>query len=780
MNKELRPQAQGLYLPELEHDNCGIGFVAHLKGKKSHKIIDMGLETLENMIHRGAEGADSRTGDGAGILVQIPRDFYLIQGYALPPEGQFGTGILFLPKEENEATKCKEILVDQLIKEKIEVIGFRDIPRDNSTLGEIAKAAEPHMEQILLGSEMDQETFERKLYLVRKKAESLIRNSKLKQKNYFYIPSLSSKVLIYKGMFTSDQLREYYLDLQDDRFHSAIALVHSRFSTNTFPSWDLAQPFRMLAHNGEINTIKGNRFWMEARESILKSEVLGDLQEIYPIIEPDKSDSASLDNVLEFLYMSGKSLPHALSMLIPESWNTKNPIPPRLRAFYEYYSTIMEPWDGPASLLISDGRYIGGTLDRNGLRPSRYVITNSDLIVMGSEVGVQQFHPAEIREKGRLRPGKMLLIDTKEGKIYRDKELKEHLANHNPYEEWISRNMVNLEEIESGQSFSPEMNGDYELYLRAFNYTREDIESIIKPMAESGQEPIGSMGNDAPLAVLSRKPQRLFNYFKQLFAQVTNPAIDPIREELVMSLTGYIGSLQKNPLDEMPDHVKMVKFKSPVISNTTFQIVKNLKYKGFVNVVIPMHFNPGNAATGLKEGMDLLCKQAETAVDEGKSYIILTDRGISEDKAPIPSLLAVSAVHHYLISKRKRMQVDIVLETAEAREVHHFALLFGYGASIINPYLSFSVVQELVKEKVIQQDYQKAEQNYIKAVNKGLLKILSKMGISTLRSYRAAQIFEAVGINKEVIDTYFTGTISRIGGIGLEEIAREVVEPHSD
>ena len=780
MNKDQRPQAQGLYQPEFEHDNCGIGFVAHLKGKKSHKIIEMGLETLENMIHRGAEGADSRTGDGAGILVQIPRDFYLIQGYALPPEGQFGTGILFLPRDENEAVRCKEWLVELLLKENIEVIGFRDIPRDNSTLGEIAKAAEPHMEQILLGSDMEQEVFERKLYIVRKKAENLIRKSNLKQRNSFYIPSLSTKVLIYKGMFTSDQLREYYLDLQDERFQSAIALVHSRFSTNTFPSWDLAQPFRMLSHNGEINTIKGNRFWMEARESILKSDKLGDLSEIYPIIEPDKSDSASLDNVLEFLYMSGKSLPHALSMLIPESWNTKNPIPPKLRAFYEYYSTSMEPWDGPASLIISDGRYIGGTLDRNGLRPSRYVITNSDLIVMGSEVGVQQFHPSEIREKGRLRPGKMLLIDTREGKIYRDKELKEQLASQNPYEEWISRNMVNLEEIESGQNFSPDMKEDYELYLRAFNYTREDIESIIKPMAESGQEPIGSMGNDTPVAVLSRKPQRLFNYFKQLFAQVTNPAIDPIREELVMSLTGYIGSLQKNLLDEMPDHVKMVKFKSPVISNTTFQIVKNLKYKGFSNEVISMHFDPSKGAEGLKEGVDNICRLAEEAVDQGKSYIILTDRDISAKKAPIPSLLAVSAVHHYLISIRKRMQVDIVVETGEAREVHHFALLFGYGASIINPYLSFSVVQKLVNEKVIQQDYSKAEQNYIKAVNKGLLKILSKMGISTLRSYRAAQIFEAIGISKEVIDKYFTGTISRIGGIGLEEIAREASDPHAD
>jgi glutamate synthase (NADPH/NADH) large chain len=777
---EKRPETQGLYRSEFEHDNCGIGFVAHIKGRKSHKIVDMGLETLENMIHRGAEGADSRTGDGAGILVQIPRDFYLLQGYALPPQGQFGTGIVFLPKDPVEAEKCKEILVNLVSKEKIDVIGFRDIPTDNSTLGEIAKTAEPSMQQILLGSELEQDVLERKLYIIRKKAENIIRNSSLKQKHYFYIVSLSTKILIYKGMFTSDQLREYYLDLQDERFQSAIALVHSRFSTNTFPSWDLAQPFRMLAHNGEINTIKGNRFWMEARESILKSEVLGDLSEIYPVIEPEKSDSASLDNALEFLYMSGKSLPHALSMLIPESWNTKNPIPPKLRAFYEYHSTFMEPWDGPASLIVTDGRYIGGTLDRNGLRPSRYVITDNDIIVMGSEVGVQSFEGSAIREKGRLRPGKMLLIDTVEGKLYRDRELKEKLASQFPYDEWIEHNMVNLDQIETGQHYSPDLNDKYELFLRAFNYTREDIESIIKPMAEAGQEPIGSMGNDAPLAVLSRKPQRLFNYFKQLFAQVTNPAIDPIREELVMSLTGYIGSFQQNLLDENPDHVKMVKFKSPVINNTTFQIVKNLKYKGFANTVIPIVFDVNKGPEGLKEGVEELCRKAEEAVDSGKSYIILSDREISGDKAAIPSLLAVSSVHHHLIDKRKRMQVDIVLETAEAREVHHFALLFGYGASIINPYLAFSVVHKLVNEKMIQQDYQKAEQNYIKAVNKGLLKILSKMGISTLRSYRAAQIFEAVGIKKEVTDRYFTGTVTRIEGVGLEEIAREVLEPHND
>ncbi len=775
-----RPENTGMYRSDFEHDNCGIGFVAHLKGKKSHKIIQIGLEVLENMTHRGAEGADSNTGDGAGVLLQIPRDFYLIQGFSLPPEGQFGTGILFLPQDSLEAEKCIEILTDLVQKEGVDLIGFRDVPRDNSSLGNVAKQTEPSMKQILLGADLPQEDLERKLYIIRKKAEKIIRTSDLKQKNFFYISSLSTKVLIYKGMLTSGQLRDYYLDLQDIRFHSGIALVHSRFSTNTFPSWDLAQPFRMLAHNGEINTVKGNRLWMEARESILKTDKLGDLKDLYPIIEPDKSDSASLDNVLEFLYMSGKSLPHALSMLIPESWNTKNPIPPALRAFYEYHSTFMEPWDGPASLIISDGRYIGGTLDRNGLRPSRYIITNTDLIIMGSEVGVTSCNPGEIIQKGRLKPGKMLLVDTKKGKLYQDEELKSILSSQQPYQEWIDKNMVTLDEIESGQSLKPGMKEDHEVYLRAFNYTREDIETVLIPMAETAKEPIGSMGNDTPLAVLSKKPQRLFNYFKQLFAQVTNPAIDPIREELVMSLTGYIGAFQTNILDENPDHVKMIKFKNPVISNTSFQVVKNLGYKGFSNTVISITYSAKEKGKGLEASLERICREAEEAVDSGKIFIVLSDRLIDEENAPIPSLLAVSAVHHHLIAKRKRMQIDLVVETAEAREVHHFALLFGYGASIINPYLVFSVLEKLVREKRIQQDYQKAEQNYITAVNKALLKILSKMGISTLRSYRSAQNFEAVGISKEVTDKYFSGTVSRIGGMGLEEISDEVLKAHGD
>jgi len=773
-----RPSQEGLYRSEFEHGSCGIGFVAQIKGKKSHSIITMGLDILRNMTHRGAEGADSKTGDGAGIMIQVPRDFYLIQGFALPPEGQFGTGLIFLPRNHGDAEKCLDILKKIIHEEGVSIIGFREVPRDNSTIGEIAKGAEPLIRQILLGADIPDDELERKLYIIRKRAEKAVRESDLAQKNAFYIPSLSTKVLVYKGMLTSMQLSEYFLDLTDERLHSAIALVHSRFSTNTFPSWDLAQPFRVLGHNGEINTIKGNRLWMEARESILKSDKLGDLARIYPVIEPDKSDSASLDNVLEFLLMSGKSLPYAMSVLIPESINNKNPIPTGLRDFYHYHSTFMEPWDGPASLIFSDGRYIGGMLDRNGLRPSRYLITTNDLIVMGSEAGVLSFPAGEISEKGRLKPGKMLLVDTLEGKVLYDKELKEKLAAGFPYGKWIEQNMVKLEEIETGHVVSPDMGDQYAKYLTVFNYSPEETEKLIKEMAATGKEPVGSMGNDVPAAVLSLQSYRLFNYFKQLFAQVTNPPIDPIREELVMTLSGYLGSLQQNLLDESPDHVKMVRFRNPVISNTYFQIVKNLRYKGFSAATLKMHFEAGKGSGELERAVDQLCLDAEKAVDEGKNYIILTDRGVDENHAPIPSLLAVSAVHHYLIEKRKRMQIDLVIESGEPREVMHFALLFGYGASIINPYLAFAVINRLVRDKAIQLDYQKAEENYVNSINKGILKIMSKMGISTLRSYRSSQIFEAVGISRDVIDRYFAGTTSRIGGIGFDEITEEVMIPH--
>ena len=581
-------------------------------------------------------------------------------------------------------------------------------------------------------------------------------------------------------MLTPEQVGQYFPDLRNEKFKSAIALVHSRFSTNTFPTWDLAQPFRYLAHNGEINTIKGNRMWMQTRESLLETDLLGDdLKKLFPVIEPDKSDSASLDNALEFFSLTGKSLPHALAMLIPESWNDKNPIPKSLKAFYEYHSTLMEPWDGPASIVFSDGRFIGGTLDRNGLRPSRYIITHDDLVVMGSEVGVQVFDPSRIKQKGRLRPGKLLLVDTKFGIIVPDEEIKAQLSSHFPYENWLKENRLELSDIEVTERVPSEFD-EFQTYLKAFNYSKEDLEFIIKPMAINGQEPTHSMGNDIPLAVMSDRPQLMFNYFKQLFAQVTNPPIDPIREGLVMSLTNYIGSVSKNILVDSPEHCKLIKFRDPLITNTDLKKIKDLDKSKFPNITLPTLFPANKGEKALEYALDELCHKAEEAVDQGNHFIILSDRDINKDMAPIPSLLAVSAVHHHLIKAKKRMQVALVVETADAREVSHFALLFGYGASIINPYMAYASMKEMELNGELDIDYVQARENYIKAVSKGLLKILSKMGISTLRSYHGAQIFEAIGLGEKLIKKYFTGTDSRIGGIGLKEIAQEVLIPHNN
>ncbi len=772
-------RSEGLYRPELEHDNCGIGFVVNVKGKPSHRILEQGLEVLDNLSHRGAELADNKTGDGAGITIQIPRDYYLIEGIDLPQEGEYGTGLLFLPKDKKEVSYCKEQLNRIFKEEGIEVITYRNVPVDHTQPGEISLQAEPYIEQVFVTSSYDQQRFEIKLYIARKRVEKEIRTSGLKQKDAFYIPSLSNRVIVYKGMLTANQLGKYYKDLKDERVKTAIALVHSRFSTNTFPSWVLAQPFRFLAHNGEINTIKGNKFWMEARESLMKSDLFkDDMEKIFPIITPGGSDSATFDNALEFFYMTGKPLPLIMAMMIPESWNEKNPLPDDLKAFYEYYSTFMEPWDGPASMIVTDGRYVGGMLDRNGLRPSRYVLTDDNVMVMGSEVGVQVFPPEKIKEKGRLKPGKILIVDTKEGKIKYNDELKDELKSRHPYRKWLDENRVALDKIKVGRKVDAELGDKHNTYLHAFGYSREDIDVLIKPMATTGKEPVASMGNDTPIAALSKQPQRLFNYFKQLFAQVTNPSIDPIREELVMTLTGYIGSLKKNLLEEFPEHCKMIKFTDPVVTNKTLSIIKSLQYKGFANQSISMLFPAGQGHKGLEKSIDKICMEAEEAVDAGNNYIILSDRGITKQKAPIPSLLAVSAVHHHLIKKRKRLQVAIIVETAEAREVMHFALLFGFGASLVNPYMSYAIIADLIKHQKIQVDQETAEKNYINAVNKGVLKILSKMGTSTLRSYRGAQIFEALGINNDVIDKYFKGTVSRIGGIGLDEITRETIQPH--
>lgn len=771
---------RGLYDPAYEHDACGVGLVLHMKGAKSHAIVENGLRVLENMMHRGAENADNKTGDGAGIMIQIPHEFILLQGIPVPEKGRYGTGLVFLPKGEKELESCMVTLTQYVEKENLTLLAVRDVPVNSDILGEMAAINEPVIKQIFVVGDEDltNDELEHKLYLLRKKIEKEIFNSKVfsfDTKRSFYIVSLSTKRIVYKGMLSSEQLRHYFPDLLNPNLTSAIALVHSRFSTNTFPTWDLAHPFRMIAHNGEINTIKGNRLWMEARESVLKSDLLGNINDLWPIVQPYMSDSASFDNVLEFLIMSGKSLPHALAMMIPESWNDKNPISDDLKAFYEYHSLFMEPWDGPATVLFTDGRYAGGLLDRNGLRPARYLMTNNDIMVVASEMGVLPFEPSEIKEKGRLKPGKMLMVDTEAGTIQYDPELKESLAKAYPYREWLTKNRISLDDISSGRSIKYGVD-NYAKLLKTFGYYKEDIERILLPMAAEGKEPTASMGNDTPLAVLSNKPQRMFNYFRQLFAQVTNPPIDPIREELVMSVAGYIGSLHKNILEPIPEHTKMVGLSNPFLSNRELDLLIHLQYKGFTAEVLPMLFDPKQGATGLEKALDTLCKNAEKAVDNGSNFIVLSDRGVDHDNAAIPSLLAVSAVHHYLIERRKRMQIDIIVESAEPREVMHFALLFGYGANAVNPYLALAVIEDLVKKGDIQLDFYTAMKNYVKSINKGLLKTMSKMGISTLRSYLGAQIFEAIGISSTVIDKYFRGTTSKIEGIDLGDIASDTLE----
>jgi glutamate synthase (NADPH/NADH) large chain len=770
----------GLYCPDYEHDSCGVGLLVDIRGNKSHDVVEKGLQALEHMLHRGAESADNKTGDGAGILVQIPHEFILLQGIPVPEKGKYGTGLVFLPKDETRLALCMEILQSAIEQEGLKLLATRRVPVNSDILGEISLSNEPVIQQIFVVGENRQDVLERKLYIVRKKVEKQIHQSSPDDKQRFYIASLSTQRIVYKGMLTSTQLRNYFSDLSSPYFTSGLALVHSRFSTNTFPRWDLAQPFRLLGHNGEINTIRGNRYWMEARESILNVPELGKPDDIFPVVQHAMSDSASLDNVLEYLVMAGFSLPHALSMLIPESWNSKNPISDELKAFYEYHSIIMEPWDGPATLLFTDGRYAGGMLDRNGLRPARYLITKDNILAMASEAGVLPFEPAEIKEKGRLQPGKMLMIDTLEGKVYYDSELKETLANAYPYRDWLEKNRITLGKISSGRTVKYGVE-NLTAQLKAFGYTREDIEKIIVPMATDGKEPVGSMGNDTPLAVMSDKPQRLFNYFRQLFAQVTNPPIDPIREELVMSLSLYIGCQDTNLLIPSPELCKMVKLHSPVINNIDLDILTHLGYKGFKSLTLPMLFQvteSRDAARSLSDALTALCRQAEKAVDDGCHYVVLSDRNVSEKEVAIPSLLAVSAVHHHLITKRKRMQIAIVVETAEAREVNHFALLFGFGATAVNPYMAFAVLDEKVKTHEIQLDYHTAEKNYIKSVNKGLLKILSKMGISTLRSYRGAQIFETVGIGQKLLDSYFEGMKSRIEGIDLSDVACDALATH--
>lgn len=774
---ELLQEKGGLYDSANEHDACGVGMLVDIHGRKSHQIVDSALTALENMRHRGAEGADNKTGDGAGILVQIPHEFILLQGIPVPEKGHYGTGLVFLPKEQEAQQAFLQIFQEEVEARGLTILYIRDVPVCSDILGKDALATEPAIKQVFVVGEENQQELELKLYWIRKRIEKRISTSSFVEKKDFYVVSLSTRSLIYKGMLESLQLRKYFPDLTNEYFTSALALVHSRFSTNTFPTWSLAQPFRLLAHNGEINTIRGNRAWMAARESVLSSSRLNDIEALNPIIQPDMSDSASLDNALEFLLASGLSLPHAMAMLVPESFNEKNPISDDLKAFYEYHSILMEPWDGPAALLFSDGRYAGGMLDRNGLRPARYLVTKKGWILVASEVGVLDIEPEEIQEKGRLQPGKILLIDTETGMIYRDQELKQQLANDHPYRKWIQDNCIELDELKSGRKVSSRVD-DMARKLRVFGYSREDIERILVPMCTGGAEPVGSMGNDTPLAVLSTRPHLLYDYFRQQFAQVTNPPIDPIREALVMSLVEYIGAVGNHILAPDESHCKMVRLQCPILTNTQLDILCNIRYKGFKTVKLPMLFDASKGESGLKEALDRLCKDAALAVTEGANYLVLTDREVDTSMAVIPSVLAVSAVHHYLISVKKRVQTALVVETGEMREVMHAALLLGFGASAVNPYMAFAVLEDLVAKQSVQLNYETAEKNYVKSLCKGLLKVLSKMGISTIRSYRGAKLFEAIGLSEELVENYFGSISSKVGGIGLKEIAADAIQMH--
>ena len=774
---------KGLYDAQYEHDACGVGMVVNIHGNKSHELVDNALKVLENMRHRGAEGADNKTGDGAGILLQIPHEFILLQGIPVPEKGKYGTGLVFLPKDPVRQQQILSVMIEEIEREGLSLMHLRNVPTNPDCLGETALASEPDIKQLFVTGISDDRVpeFDRILYIIRKKIERRIDDKD------FYVCSLSSKNIVYKGMLSSLQVRQYFLDLTNSYFTSGLALVHSRFSTNTFPTWSLAQPFRLLAHNGEINTIRGNRGWMQARESVLNSAQLGDIRDISPIIQPDMSDSASLDNVFEFFVMSGLSLPHAMAVMVPESFNDKNPISEDLKAFYEYHSILMEPWDGPAALLFSDGRFAGGMLDRNGLRPARYTITTNDIMVVASEVGVMDFDPSQIAEKGRLQPGKILLVDTQEGRIYYDGEIKEQLAHEHPYRQWLSTNRIQLEKLKSGRHVPNSVDRLLEKEIM-FGYGREDIDDTIVPMCVNGQEPTAAMGNDTPLAVLSDKPQVFFNYFRQQFAQVTNPAIDSIRENLVMSLTEYIGRVGTGILNPDETNCKMVRLPHPILNNTQLDILCNIRYKGFNTIKLPMTFETHpqageseypQAGEDLRVALDKLCKDAEKAVDDGYNYIILTDKcDLPSGEVAggyIPSLLAVSAVHHYLISVGKRVQTALIVESGEIRETMHAALLLGYGASALCPYMTFAVLDDLVSRGKVQENYETAEANYIKAMKKALLKIMAKMGISTIRSYRGAKIFESIGLSESLLKTYFGTSVSTIGGIGLETIARDAL-----
>ena len=780
------PKKQGLYDPAYEKDSCGVGFVMNMKGEKSHEIIFQGLEILKKLEHRGACGADKLTGDGAGILIQLPHAFFQEQcpkiGIDLPEMGRYAAGNVFLPIGE-DTKQGMEIMERAVLTEGLELLGWRDLPVDNSTIGATARSLEPVIKQIFVGAPSDVEdqlTFERKLYCVRKRTAWGVRRAGLNDNNEnFYVCSLSSKTLIYKGQLMAPQLETYYLDLKDPKMTSALALAHSRYSTNTFPSWGRAQPFRYIAHNGEINTVRGNKNWMDARESMFESPLFKDINMILPVIAPGGSDSADFDQALEMLFLTGRSLPHAMMMMIPEPWSGHETMDDDKRGFYEYHASMMEPWDGPASIAFTDGETCGAVLDRNGLRPSRYYVTKDGLVIMASEVGVVPVDEADIAYKGRLQPGKMFLIDIKEGRIISDEEIKTKVATQKPYKKWVEENQVNLNDLpESDLKFEPDFDSLLTRQI-AFGYTVEDIKFIIAPMIGTAMEATGSMGNDSPLAILSQKPQLLFNYFKQLFAQVTNPAIDSIREELVMSMEVTLGK-ERNLLDESPEHCRKLKVEHPILTGKEMDKILKLDQEGLKTVVLSTLFPVSEGEQSMERALDALCQSASKAIDEGAAILVLSDKGVDQNNAALPSLLATACVHHHLLRERTRTRVGLAVETGEAREMMHFALLIGYGAGAIHPYLAYETVAEIAKEAVYinKMDSETAVSNFIKATRKGLFKITAKMGISTIQSYRGAQIFEAVGLSEDVIERFFTGTPSRVSGASLNVLAKEALARH--
>ncbi len=785
-----------LYDPRCEHDACGVGFVANIDGTKSHAIVASGVRVLQNLLHRGAAGGDEKTGDGAGILVQIPDDFMRRSCAALslelPPAGRYGVGMLFLPRDRSLAGKCRAVFADVVREEGLPFLGWREVPNDPSVLGAKAREEQPLIVQCFIGGVADDPAVtERKLYVIRKLAERRI-ETQLQPGARFYIASLSCRTIVYKGLLLGTQLDEFYADLQAADFISALAIVHQRYSTNTFPSWKLAQPFRYLGHNGEINTLRGNIRHMQSREKLLASHRLnGAIGKLLPVIDAESSDSGCLDNVLELLVAGGRDIPHAMMMLIPQAWGPKYPMGPDLRGFFEYNSGLMEPWDGPAAVAFTDGSVVGALLDRNGLRPCRYTITRSGFMVLASETGVLDFAPGEIAEKGALRPGEMILVDLNKRRLLKDKEIKNDYARRLPYRRWVEENKIMLHGLFN--DVAPVLPDTAHLLLRQklFGYTREDLELVIRVMASHAHEPVGSMGCDTPLAVLSEKPQLLYAYFKQLFAQVTNPPIDPIREELVMSLMTFMGN-PANILQEKPQYGRLIKLRHPILSNEDLERIKSLNLKDFMIATLPIGFpsaaavaTAGTAAAdrgqALETALERLCRETETAIGAGRSVIVLSDRDLPADMIPIPALLAVSAVNQTLVRMGKRTGAALILESGEPREVHHFALLLGYGATAINPYLAFDIVAEMAGKALLegQIGVTRALENYIRAICKGLLKVMSKMGISTLRSYRSAQVFEAVGLSSALIDSYFPGTASRIQGIGLAEIAAEADARHA-